>query len=82
MFAVVERLYGVSIREQSGVDVWHPDVRYYEIHDATGTLRGSFFLDLYARAKKNGHITEEAADRLMLRYAKIQLELVHPDVQP
>ncbi len=37
---------------------------------------------LYARAKKNGHITEEAADRLMLRYAKIQLELVHPDVQP
>ena len=54
MFAVVEKLYGVTIREQSGVDVWHPDVRYYEIHDATGTLRGSFFLDLYARAKKRG----------------------------
>ena len=54
MFAVVEKLYGVTIRERSGVDVWHPDVRYYEIHDATGTLRGSFFLDLYARAKKRG----------------------------
>ena len=37
---------------------------------------------LHARAKRNGHITEEAADRLMLRYAKIQLEIVHPDVQP
>ena len=36
---------------------------------------------LHARAKKSGHITEEAADRLMLRYAKIQLEIVHPDVQ-
>lgn len=54
MFAVVEKLYGITIRERSGVDVWHPDVRYYEIHDGTGNLRGSFFLDLYARAKKRG----------------------------
>jgi hypothetical protein len=35
---------------------------------------------LYARAKQAGWITEEAADRLMLRYAHIQLELVHPDL--
>lgn len=35
---------------------------------------------LYARAKRNGRITEEAADRLMLRYAHIQVELVHPDL--
>ena len=35
---------------------------------------------LYARAKKSGVITEEAADRLMLRYAHIQVELVHPDL--
>ena len=35
---------------------------------------------LHARAKKSGWITEEAADRLMLRYARIQLELVHPDL--
>jgi hypothetical protein len=35
---------------------------------------------LYARAKQCGWITEEAADRLMLRYAHIQLEVVHPDL--
>ena len=35
---------------------------------------------LHARAKQCGWITEEAADRLMLRYAHIQLELVHPDL--
>ena len=35
---------------------------------------------LYARAKQCGQITEEAADRLMLRYAHIQVELVHPDL--
>jgi hypothetical protein len=34
------------------------------------------------RAKKTGMIAEETADRLMLRYAGIQLELVHPDVTP
>jgi hypothetical protein len=33
---------------------------------------------MYARAKQCGWITEEAADRLMLRYAHIQVELVHP----
>jgi hypothetical protein len=35
---------------------------------------------MYARAKQTGWITEEAADRLMLRYAHIQVELVHPDL--
>ena len=36
----------------------------------------------WARAKKSGYISEETADRLMIRYAHIQLEIVHPDVQP
>lgn len=54
MFAVVERLYGLTIREKAGIDVWHPDARYYEIHDQAGELRGAFFLDLYARPKKRG----------------------------
>ncbi|HUL12556.1 MAG TPA: oligopeptidase A [Methylococcaceae bacterium] len=54
MFAVVERLYGLQIREVEGVDVWHPDVRFYEIRDRSGELRGSFYLDLYARPKKRG----------------------------
>jgi oligopeptidase A len=54
MFAVVEKLYGLKIAEKSGVDVWHPDVKHYEIRDASGELRGAFYLDLYARAKKRG----------------------------
>lgn len=35
---------------------------------------------LWHRAKKDGRITEEAADRLCLRYASMQLELIHPDL--
>jgi oligopeptidase A len=54
MFAVVEKLYGLRIRAVDGVETWHPDVGYYEIQDASGELRGAFFLDLYARAKKRG----------------------------
>ncbi len=54
LFAVVERLYGIRIREVEGVDVWHPDVRFFEIVDNSGALRGRFYLDLYARPKKRG----------------------------
>jgi oligopeptidase A len=54
MFAVVERLYGLRIRAVEGVDVWHPDVGFYEIQDRSGELRGAFYLDLYARPKKRG----------------------------
>jgi len=54
MFAVAEKLYGVNIVERTGVDVYHPDVRFYDILDADGSRRGSFYVDLYARPKKRG----------------------------
>jgi oligopeptidase A len=54
MFAVVERLYGLQISAVDGVDTWHPDVRFYQIRDAAGQLRGQFYLDLYARPHKRG----------------------------
>jgi oligopeptidase A len=54
MFAVVERLYGITITQVEGVDSWHPDVRFYHIHDHHNQLRGQFYLDLYARPKKRG----------------------------
>ncbi|BAZ92736.1 Zn-dependent oligopeptidases [Thiohalobacter thiocyanaticus] len=54
MFAVVNRLYGLDIREVKGVDAWHEDVRFYEIRDTDGRLRGQFYLDLYARPHKRG----------------------------
>ena len=54
MFAVVQRLYGLEIREVPGIDTWHSSVRFYEIQDASGKLRGQFYLDLYARPHKRG----------------------------
>jgi oligopeptidase A len=54
MFSVAEKLYGVKIVERAGVDVYHPDVRFYDILNDDGSRRGSFFVDLYARPKKRG----------------------------
>jgi oligopeptidase A len=54
LFEVVNRLYGIQITERDGVDTWHKDVRFFDIHDSDGKLRGSFYLDLYARAHKRG----------------------------
>ena len=54
MFEVVNRLYGLRIQELSGIDTWHPDVRFFEIRDSTNELRGQFYMDLFARAHKRG----------------------------
>ncbi len=54
MFAVVKRLYGISINEVDGVETWHDDVHFYEIRDEKEELRGQFYLDLYSRDKKRG----------------------------
>lgn len=54
MFEVVNKLYGLDIRELTDVDAWHESVRAFEIFDRDGNARGRFYLDLYARANKRG----------------------------
>jgi len=54
LFAVVNKLYGLDIKERDDIDVWHKDVRFFDIFDDEGELRGQFYLDLYARNHKRG----------------------------
>ena len=55
LFAQVEKLFGVRITQQTdGVDLWHPDVRFYHVYAPTGELQAVFYLDLYARQHKRG----------------------------
>ncbi|ADJ29653.1 oligopeptidase A [Nitrosococcus watsonii] len=54
LFTIVNYLYGLDIRERKDVDTWHPEVRFFDIFDDSGELRGRFYLDLYARSNKRG----------------------------
>ncbi|MEI5639673.1 MULTISPECIES: oligopeptidase A [unclassified Pseudoalteromonas] len=54
LFETVNRLFGITVSEVEGVDTYHPDVRFFAIHDGNGELRGNFYLDLYAREHKRG----------------------------
>ncbi|HBV9083199.1 TPA: oligopeptidase A [Serratia marcescens] len=54
LFEVVKRIYGITAKERKDVETWHPDVRFFELFAADGELRGSFYLDLYARENKRG----------------------------
>ncbi|MCJ1885584.1 oligopeptidase A [Pseudomonas sp. LA21] len=53
LFAIVQKLYGIQIRELSDFERWHPDVRLFEIEE-NGQHVGRFYFDLYARANKRG----------------------------
>jgi oligopeptidase A len=54
LFEVVKRVFGMQVVERQGVDVWHESVRFFDIFDSQDELRGSFYLDLYAREHKRG----------------------------
>jgi len=54
LFAVVNRLFGLTIKELFDFDSWHSDVRFFDIFDSQQTHLGSFYLDLYAREFKRG----------------------------
>ena len=54
MFSVVEKLYGLKIKATDEVATWHEDVQFFAITDQEGELRGSFYLDLFARKQKRG----------------------------
>lgn len=53
LFEVVQRLYGITVREVLQFDSYHPDARLFEIL-RDGQPIACFYLDLYARAHKRG----------------------------
>jgi oligopeptidase A len=60
LFALITRLYGISVREHPDVGVWHPSVRYYDLLDKDGVVVAGFFLDPYSRSeKRNGAWMDE-----------------------
>lgn len=54
LWAIVRKLYGITLAARDGVDVWHPDVRYYDVMGADGRVFAGAYVDLYARTGKRG----------------------------
>ena len=54
MFAVVGKIFDVTIDKVEDVNVYHQDVQLYRIVDSNGETRGEFYLDNYARENKRG----------------------------
>jgi peptidyl-dipeptidase Dcp len=51
-FDTATRLFGVTFAERKDIPVWHPDVRVFEVRDASGAHKGLFYGDYYARPSK------------------------------
>ncbi len=54
LFALTERVFGVRLVERHDVDVWHPDVQFFDVLDADGRVRAGVYLDHFTRAGKRG----------------------------
>ena len=79
LFKLLTRLFGVTVHQvKKGVSVWHPDVRYYEVHDESGTKIAAFFLDPYSRPenKRSGAWMDDCLGRRKIG-DRIQLPVAH-----
>lgn len=54
LFELIKRIFNIRAVERFDVDTWHKDVRFFDLIDETDNVRGSFYLDLYARENKRG----------------------------
>jgi peptidyl-dipeptidase Dcp len=51
-FDCATRLFGITFNERKDVPVWHPDVRVWEVKDASGNHKALFYGDYFARPSK------------------------------
>lgn len=74
LFAIVARLFGITIKKQKDVSVWHKDVEFFAIYDQNQVLCGGFYTDLYARPhKREGAWMDDCAMRNLKPNGQLQL---------
>jgi peptidyl-dipeptidase Dcp len=54
VFYAANRMYGLTFKERHDIPVYHPDVRVWEVFDASGASLALFYGDYFARPNKSG----------------------------
>lgn len=54
VFALADSLYGLKFTEKSDIPVYHPDVKVFEVTDASNNFVALLYLDYFPRASKRG----------------------------
>ena len=66
LFEITHRLFGVTVQESKGPEVWDPSVRFFTISDESQTPIAHFYIDAYARkAKRSGAWMDECSSRFV-----------------
>lgn len=76
LFQLVKQLYGMTIEEIKGVDIWHKDVQCYGVIDEHNQVRGYVYTDLFARPNKHsGAWMDSLQSRRKLDDGTVQLPI-------
>ena len=75
LFTILEKIYGLNVKEIKDFDTYHKDVTLYEFTDKQGGLRGKILVDLYARDNKRGGAW---MDSYRTRYSQESGDIQHP----
>ena len=54
VFGLATRLYGIEFIERPDIQVYHPDVKAYQVNDADGKFLAVLYADFYPRKGKQG----------------------------
>ena len=78
LFQLLGRLFDVTLHQQTDVSTWHPDVRFYRVHDVSGAHIASFYLDPFSRPenKRGGACMDDCLGRRIVD-GHLQLPVAH-----
>lgn len=52
VFGLATKLYGITFKENPDIEVYHPDVKAYDVADADGSYLGVIYTDFFPRESK------------------------------
>ena len=66
IFSLAKKLYGLQLKENKDIEVYHPDVKPYEVYNTTGDFIAVLYLDFFPReAKRSGAWMTDYHDQYM-----------------